>query len=114
MGEELERGDAEAILAARRELGLSYEKELVENFAERIERAVDAQVAQRTGGLDQVRRDAAAAGKRQLTLGIVSLGTGIPITAVAGGVADLPGVTVAWLGIVGVNLAHAWQNRKPR
>ena len=48
-------------------------------------------------------------------IGIVSLGTGIPITAIAGGVGDgLAGVVVAWLGIVGVNVAHALSNRRRR
>jgi hypothetical protein len=37
---------------------------------------------------------------------------GIPISAIAGGIADVPGLVVSWAGIAAVNLAYAWQNRK--
>jgi hypothetical protein len=53
-----------------------------------------------------------AAGKRQLALGITSLGVGIPITAISAAIAELPGLTVAWLGIAAVNFAHALQSRR--
>jgi hypothetical protein len=103
---EIERSEVEAALAARRELGTEYDAAFVEQFAERIEQVTQARAAamapphvEDTGG-------------RQFVLGIVSLGTGIPITAVAGGVADLPGVVTAWVGIVGVNLAHSLSNRR--
>jgi len=51
-----------------------------------------------------------------MALGIVSLGTGIPITAIAGSVAEpgLAGIIAAWAGIVGVNVAHALQGRRDR
>jgi hypothetical protein len=44
----------------------------------------------------------------------VSLGTGIPITAIAGGIGELRGIIVAWVGIVGVNVAHALSRRRRR
>ena len=46
---------------------------------------------------------------RQFVLGIISVGAGIPITIVPMVAADngLPAVVIAWLGIVGVNAAHA-------
>lgn len=114
--EDVDREEMEAVLETRRELGAHYEPALVDSFAEKIERAIDARVAERTGGRDvQGRRDAKAreaAGNRQMALGIVSLGTGIPITAIAGSFGDLPGVIAAWTGIAVVNVAHAWQNRR--
>ncbi len=72
------------MLEARRELGPSYEPALVDSFAERI------------------------------ALGVVSLGSGIPITAIAGNAADpgLAGIVVAWAGIVGVNVAYALRGRR--
>jgi len=85
---------------------------LVESFAERIEQVVQARVAAHQSGLAVNAQHAAVAGQRQLTLGIVSLGTGIPITAIAGGLADLPGVIAAWAGIAAVNVAHALQARR--
>jgi hypothetical protein len=110
------RDEAEAVLAARAELGPTYDAALVESFAERVEQVVRARVAEQGGGLESLRKRELAvqkeAGGRQMVLGIVSLGTGIPITAIAGAFADLPGVLAAWAGIVGVNVAHALQGRR--
>lgn len=108
----VEPQDLEAALAVRRELGPDYEPALVESFAEKIEAAVEARVDAR---LEQARRAERAGGRAQLVLGIVSVGTGIPITAVAGSVGDgIAGVLVAWAGIAAVNVAHAWQGRQRR
>ena len=48
----------------------------------------------------------------QFALAIVSLGTGIPITAIAGGTGGIAGIVAVWAGIVGVNLAHALTGRR--
>jgi heme A synthase len=53
----------------------------------------------------------AGAGGRQLALGIISLVAFIPISIVLGVNGDLLALLVTLLGIVGVNLAHAWQSR---
>jgi len=115
-GEELERSEVEAVLETRRELGLRYDAELVDGFADRIE----AEVNRRVGTELQVRQRAAqahaSAGPRQLALGIVSLVAGIPITAINLAAADEPslvGLTISWGGIAAVNAAHAWQSRRP-
>ena len=47
MGEELERAEVEALLRARQELGAEYDAELVQSFADRIERAVESRLAER-------------------------------------------------------------------
>jgi hypothetical protein len=65
---------------------------------------VDAQLA-------KTRRNEELEGQRvnqQMVLGIVSLGTGIPITAIASG-EGVAGVLIAWAGIAAVNVAHAVQ-----
>lgn len=112
--EDVGREDAEALLEVRRELGPSYDAALVDSFAERIEKViavrVDAQVAER----GRTRRDDNDRDSHRLALAIVSLGTGIPITAVAAGTAELPGLVVAWAGIVGVNLSYALRGRRRR
>ena len=104
---EIEREDVEALLEVRRELGPSYDAALVDSFADRVERAiaqrVDAQMAEARAAQQRV----ATSGGRQLTLGIVSVGCGIPITAIAGALVHLPGVIVVWVALVLVNLAHA-------
>ena len=45
-------------------------------------------------------------------LAIVSLGVGVPLTAIGSGTAGLPGLLVVWIGIVLVNLAYGWSRRK--
>ncbi len=47
-------------------------------------------------------------------LGIISLGVGIPITAISANVVEpgIVGVLVAWAGIVGVNVAAAIRGRR--
>ncbi|MGD7706437.1 hypothetical protein [Microlunatus sp. Y2014] len=52
--------------------------------------------------------------QHQFVLGIVSLGTGIPLTAIAATNVEpgLLGIAVAWAGIVAVNLAHAVRGRR--
>lgn len=115
-GDELERSEVEALLETRRELGLRYDTELVDGFADRIE----AEVARRVGSEVQMRQAAqraqASGGSRQLALAIVSLvPVGIPVTAINLAAADNPsmiGLTISWAGIVGVNVAHAWQSRR--
>ncbi|HET7328954.1 MAG TPA: hypothetical protein VFJ14_16910 [Nocardioidaceae bacterium] len=106
--------ELEAALEARRELGRSFEQELVESFVDKIDARitarVDAQVAERTRGSKHLDKKA---GQRQMILGFVSLGTGIPITAIAGGTGELAGIIAAWVGIVGVNVAHAVSSWRP-
>jgi hypothetical protein len=50
---------------------------------------------------------------QRFVLGIVSLATGIPITAVSANLVDpsLLGVMVSWAGIVGVNIAAGLRRR---
>ncbi|MEO6510790.1 MAG: hypothetical protein ABIO16_07355 [Nocardioides sp.] len=110
--DELDRRDYEALLATRGELGPEYDKALVDSFADRMEREIQRRSASASGGRSVRDRAAEAAGKRQMTLGIVSLGAGIPITAISAGIEHLPGLLVAWAGIAAVNVAHALQNRR--
>jgi hypothetical protein len=111
------REELAASVAARRELGPDYEDAVLDTFLERMQETlnarVDAQVKARTGSLKNKHVDKDH-GTKQFVLGLVSLGTGVPITAIAGGVDDagVPGIIVAWLGIVGVNVAHALTGRR--
>ena len=116
--DELERSEVEALLETRRELGLRYERELVDGFAERIERAVDRRVSEDSGYRSRELRMQDDAGKRQLALGIVSVTAGIPISAIAlvqaEGGSGVVALIVSWAGLVGVNWAHARQSRPHR
>ncbi|HEU4514895.1 MAG TPA: hypothetical protein VFR87_17425 [Nocardioidaceae bacterium] len=110
-GDRLERQELEATLEVRRELGPSYEPALVDSFVDRIERAVEARVDARIAERRAERKRADERSNRQLSMGITSMALGIPISAIAGGIGDVPGLVVSWAGIAAVNLAYAWQNR---
>jgi hypothetical protein len=94
------RDEARATLAARRELGPEYEDELVDAFVEKIERRL-------------AKRDRADLEKGEDRRGIsfvaalVSLGCGIPITAIALSGGGVPALVVVWTAIVLVNVALA-------
>ncbi len=107
--QDLGHGDIEAALATRRELGARYDAEFVDGFAERIERAVERRVADQVAVQQRHTSDAAGGRVRQFALGVISLGVGVPVTIVPMVATDggLPAVVVAWIGIVGVNAAHA-------
>ena len=110
--DELERSEIEAALETRRELGHRYDAELVDGFAERIERSVQAQVGNELARHARAEAVRSAAGQRQLALGIVSLIACIPLSIVLGLNDALPALLVVLLAIVSVNYAHAWLSRR--
>jgi hypothetical protein len=105
--ERITRDDIASAVGARRELGEELEPAVVDAFLERVERAIDAQVDAKLAESKQRRRSSGGmdAGQR-LALSIVSLGTGIPITAIAAEQSGTTGILIVWLGIVGVNVAQ--------
>ncbi len=106
--------ELEATLHTRRELGEEYEPALVESFLEKVEGRLDATVDRRMRRLMAEQQMTIARGARGTTdawgerfgFAIVSLILAIPLSAIAAVNADLPGLIVAWLGIVGVNAVH--------
>lgn len=50
-----------------------------------------------------------AADKSRFYLALASLGMGIPISAIAAGTAGLPGLLIAWIAIVAVNVVYSWR-----
>ncbi|MFI2642959.1 hypothetical protein [Streptomyces sp. NPDC018610] len=109
--------ELDATLRARGELGAEYESALVESFLEKIDQRVDGAVERRVRRqLAEHRmtatRDARApkstdAWGERFGFGIVTLVLAVPLSAIGGGVAHLPGLIVAWAGIVGVNAVQA-------
>ncbi len=113
------RRDVQAALAARRELGIEYEEAIAAGLldrvnqlalmrasemrreAERVDQAVELEKTSRTHGF---------------VLGIISLGAGIPITAISATTVEpgLLGVLISWAGIVGVNVAAGINSRGRR
>jgi hypothetical protein len=113
------RSEAEAALAARRELGPEYDEHIAAGLAERVEQLAAYRSAelQHSSAAERADIEFARTGQRQsFVLGIISLGVGIPITAISAIQVDpsLLGVAVSWAGIVGVNLAHRLGTRRGR
>ena len=106
--DELERRDYEALLAARGELGPQYDKALVDSFADRMEKEIQRRAFHGNDEWQARRDDARGDRQRQLALGIVSIGAGIPITAISASITGLPGLITAWAGIGVVNVAHGF------
>jgi hypothetical protein len=117
-------GDAElkkeldATLHARRELGEEYESALVDSFLEKVEQRLDGAVDRRVRRQLAEQQMVVARGTRspegasdswgeRFGFGIVSLVLAVPLSAIGGSVAHLPGLLVAWAGIVGVNVVQA-------
>ncbi|BFO22169.1 hypothetical protein SHKM778_85570 [Streptomyces sp. KM77-8] len=106
-----------ASLQARRELGEEYESALVDSFMEKVDQRIDGAVERRVRRQVAEQQMTAARDARspQLTdswgdrfgFGIVSLVLAVPLSAIGGGVGNLPGLVVTWLGIVGVNIVQA-------
>lgn len=110
--EEIDRSESEAALETRRELGLRYDAELVDGFADRIERVVEKRVSAELAHGRGSEASYVGAGQRQLALGIVSLVACIPISIPLGLQGQYPALLMALIAIVVVNLAHAWQSKQ--
>lgn len=113
--EEIPREDAEAALAARRDLGPGYEPEIVESFVERLDKAIDERVAeaveQRSGPAREVRSKAAEEhSKYSLALAIVSLCLAVPLTGIVAG-EGIAAIVLVWVAIVVVNVGFNLSNR---
>ncbi|MGW7431919.1 hypothetical protein ACWGIN_20510 [Streptomyces sp. NPDC054861] len=119
------KNELDATLHARRELGAEYEAALIESFLGKVEESLDATIdrqvrrrlaEQRTESVRGGRAPAAGVegfGER-FGFGIISLIVAVPLSAIAAHQAQLEGLIVTWLGIVGVNFVHAFRGRLPR
>lgn len=113
------RGEAEAALAARQDLGPEYDEHIAAGLADRVEQLAALRTAELRAaneyGTPADRAETMSRNQR-FTLGIISLGTGIPITAIAAlnTHPGILGVAVSWAGIVAVNAAFALGNRLRR
>ncbi|MFJ9179506.1 hypothetical protein [Streptomyces sp. NPDC102360] len=108
--------ELDATLHARRELGDEYEPALVDSFLDKVEQRLDSVVDRRVRRQLAEHRITVARGARdsgaenwgeRFGFAVISLVLAIPLSAIAVANADLPGLFVAWGGIVGVNALHA-------
>jgi hypothetical protein len=102
------RDDVSSLVEARRELGEEMEPAVIDAFLDRVEAAAEARAAQRRPAQEMYPGQGRG---EQLALSIISLGTGIPITAIAAEQGGVVGMLVVWAGIVGVNFSFARRNR---
>ncbi|MEV7359623.1 hypothetical protein [Kitasatospora sp. NPDC091276] len=119
------RRDLDAALHARKELGKEYEPELVDSFLSRLDARLDARVERRVAErMDDYEpahrrrphRPGPGLGLPGNRLAVISLVLGIPLTAIAASPQSggFIGLIVSWAGIVGVNFAAAFGNRRDR
>ncbi|GHH47712.1 hypothetical protein [Streptomyces candidus] len=113
--------DLDATVDARRELGADYETALVESFLEKVEQRLDSTVDRRVRrqlaeqqmavARDASRPARASSGDggfgERFGFAIISLILAIPLSAIGVANAGLPGLLVAWAGILAVNTVHA-------
>lgn len=97
------REELEVAVHARQELSADHEPEIVDAFLERVGQAIDARVDERVAQREE--DDGYDAGAIGVAIGSIALG--IPVTAVAADGAGLPGILVAWIGIVLVNIGYS-------
>lgn len=111
------RADVAAAWEARKELGPEYEEHIASGLADRVEELVayrTAELRQQAAGSTKGEELERTAQHQSFVLGIISLGAGVPITAISATNVEpgLLGVAVAWAGIVGVNVAHRFGSRR--
>lgn len=94
------------MVGARRELGDEMEPAVVDAFLDRVEAAIEQRAAE-----GRAPQEKTPGHGETLALAIVSLGTGIPITAIAAENGGALGVVAAWAGIAGINIAFSRQRR---
>jgi hypothetical protein len=103
--ERITREDVDSLVEARRELGDEMEPAVIDAFLDRVEAAAEARAAAVKPKPKPVSADDGRA--ERLALSIISLGTGIPITAIAAEQGGVVGMLVVWAGIVGVNFSFS-------
>ena len=109
--------ELDATLHARRDLGEEYESAQVDSVLEKVDQRVDGAVERRVRRQLAEQQMQAARDSRsprvtdswgeRFGFGIVSLVLAVPLSAIGAGTARLPGLLVAWAGIVGVNFVQA-------
>jgi hypothetical protein len=119
------------------ELGPGYHDAVLESFLDKVGRDIDARVdarlgrpgPQQPGPHFQTQYPPQYQGPQQLVpdqhqhrhfqgspfaLAMASLIFGIPISAITASLAHLPGLAIAWLGIIIINVAYSVRRDPPR
>ncbi|MFT3888315.1 MAG: hypothetical protein QM713_09165 [Arachnia sp.] len=111
MNQDLSREDLHAALGVRQEMGAEIEPALVDSLAAKVEATVQRRYQAELEATRNQKQAAASGQGARMTLGIVSLGVAIPLTAIAGDAGGFFGMLLAWTGIVLVNLIFALRGK---
>ncbi|WP_461034889.1 hypothetical protein [Streptomyces mayteni] len=117
------RGDLEAAVQTRRELGDGYEAELIDSFLAKVEQRIDTTVDKRVRRQLAEQQMVVARGGRSSAapqvesqgpgvafgLAALSLVLAIPLSAIAAAQGGVSGLLLCWVGIVGVNACYVAQ-----
>jgi hypothetical protein len=109
----LEPDEVRAAAELHRELEPEYRDAVVESFVDRVGKEIDARVDQRLAAAQPLQQHRPAA----LVLAIVSLGVGIPLTAIISSMShggEFAELAIVWLAIAVINVAYALGYRTPR
>ncbi|MFI6059952.1 hypothetical protein [Streptomyces sp. NPDC051286] len=112
------KSELNAALQARSELGPEYESALIDSFLEKVDQRLDVTLDRRVRRHLAEQQIVVARGARapqppvgnfgeRFGFGVISLILAIPLSAIGVTNAGINGLVVAWLGIVGVNVAQA-------
>jgi hypothetical protein len=109
-GESETKKDLRAAAHTAKELGPDYENEIMDGFLQRLDQRIDAQIAVR------VRREVAGGAVPEArpnrgeragnAFQYVSLALAVPLSAIGASLGGLPGLAMAWAGIVGLNFVQ--------
>lgn len=102
----LPREDIHAAMAARRELGPEYDAAFVDAVVDRLREGVEPHRA-----AAKPARAARRSGDYPLTLAVISMVAGIPLTAIGADQAGLAGLIVVWIGLVLLNACYTTRPR---
>jgi hypothetical protein len=88
-------------------LGADYEEEIVDSFVQKVDKIIDQRIEAK---LNQ-RRVPARPRSRASTIAVLgtAMALGIPITAIAGGIAGIQGIVIVWLSIIFLVLYFDWR-----
>jgi len=106
----LEPDEIRAAAELHRELDPEYRDAVLESFVDRLGKEIDARVDKRLAAAQPQHRPTA------LVLAIVSLGVGIPLTAIITAMssgAQFAELAIVWLAIALINVAYTLGHRMP-